>query len=309
MSERKPLFSGDIQNPPKQESRKPLFADSVEKVFPAHKPLFESCPDPTPKRKEGPIFKDAVIRRRVEVTLDDLRKYSNDDTILKKSMQQILETNIDDLCLKYVLDWGSDIQKAHAELIDEILNISTSPQLTSAKNTIIQIIQQLSEMDVEDVMKKSWLQSKESKIDKMKVAVTHLKQDAGSLSANELVNVHDKVEKIKKLLDKVKSVIEPYIITCSFYSEHQKDGFPNHLYISRLQSLLSTKLGIDNDKRTADHLGSAIISIVDTINNVMRNEIPLWCSNFSAVVVGSMDIQTLKQSQEKILQKLQQSIK
>lgn len=292
-------------------------------------PLFDSCPDPQPaperkslfsdapalsgvveiKNRNSALFGDSKIRKRIEISLNDLQKYSQDQGVLQQSLKQILETNVDELCLTYVLNWGEDLQKRYTQQLQAILDLSTHIWISDAKTTINGLIEKLGELEPEDITKKSWFSSKEDRIDKMKTEMQGLQSKGMGIETRNLVSLHDAALDIKTVLNKISQQLEPYIITCQFFAEYVKDDFPNHLYISRLQSLLTTKLGIQSDVQTTELLMTTILNLVDGVNNVIRTEIPMWISNFSAVVVGSFDINQLKQSQDKILQKLKQTVK
>lgn len=263
----------------------------------------------TPKgeKPSGPksILSGATIRKRIEATIEQLRKYNEPDNVLKIAQQQIRETNVDELCLKYVLDWGADLQKKHALHLEEMISISTSPVLTEVKTKMGSLIQLMGGIDVENATKDSLFKSKEKKVAKLLEVLKELKGEASNLSVDVVMNLHQNGTELKKNFQGLSSSINPFIVTCSFFSEYEKDDFPKELYITRLSSLLSTKMALGNDVKTMDALLETIVRIVDVVNNIIRNELPTWISNLSAVLAGNVsDITTIQTNQNNITSKL-----
>lgn len=266
----------------------------------------------TPKPTAAPksVLGNGKVRRRVEVELDDLRKYHNSVEILKKSRQQILETNLDELCLKYVLDWGSSLQKTHADYIQGIMQLSTAKSLELSKGLLAQIINSLGELDVVDATKDSWFKSKEKKVDNLMGEVKELQAKVNSLEshADNVMELHDLGVELKTHYKNLIEQIQPYIVSCSFFSEHEKDGFPKELYISRLSSLLSTEASIRNDVQLLESLLKSYLTLVETMNSIIRNELPMWCSNLVAVLTGKVaDIASVQANKNSIIEKLKKT--
>lgn len=275
---------------------KSLFDCSV----PSGTPLFEA---PTRVRAAS-IFSDAKIRKRIDIGVEELRHFHPDVSVLKKAHQQIIQTNVSELCYEFVLNWGADLQKKYADILQSIMELSNHPDILGIKNSVATIIQRLHDLDLVSLNKKSWFTSKEDRIRKMMEEAISLRDVSSLLDPKPLFDLHKANKTIDDTLTKISEEMESYIVTCRFFSAYEKDDFPKELYIGRLSSLLSTKASINNDKQTINLMGNTLLHLIDVANNIARNEIPSWCSNFNSVIAGTMDIDQLHQSKESILSKL-----
>lgn len=309
----KNLFANQTQVPIVEPTPKSLFP-AVSGVYVVPQDTFVvksilASVQPKGEKPTGPksLLSGAKVRNRIEATIEQLRKYNEPDNVLKIAQQQIRETNTDELCLKYVLDWGADLQKEHADSLEKMMTISTSPFLSSVKTTMGILVQAMGEIDVADATKDSLFRSKEKKVAKLMAVLNQLKSDADRLlTTSQLVmDLHTLSGQLKKTFIDLGSKINPFIVTCSFFSEYEKDNFPKELYITRLSSLLSTKLSVGNDVKTMETISQTIVNIVDVINNILRNELPTWISNLNAVLAGNVaDLSTVQTTQTKIANKL-----
>ncbi len=269
-----------------------------------------SNPTKNPK-PTGPksLLANATIRNRIEVSLEDLRKYNASDAILEKAKQQIAMTNVDELCLKYVLDWGSELQETHSKHLQEMMSLSTVDILGKTKTTIGELVQKMNELDVIGAMKDSWYKSKEKKVAELVTELKNLKTLADTLRADYLLDIHERADIMKDELTQLRGELDPFIITCSFFSEYEKDNFPKELYISRLSSLLATKASIGNDLVTIAVIISTYLVLIETINSIVRNEIPMWISNLTSVLSGNAaDLTTIQATKTNIIDKLTKTL-
>lgn len=261
-------------------------------------------PKPTGPRT---LLVDAKIRKRIDVVIEDLQKFGENAAVdvLKKSQQQILQTNIDELCLKYVLNWGSELQETHSRHLQEMMSLSTVPVLGETKSTIGSIIQKMNELDVVGAMKDSWYKSKDKKIAELQAELKILQAEAATLKPDYLLDIHERGEIMKDELKQLKADLDPYIITCSFFAAYKRDDFPSELYVSRLSSLLATKASIGNDLITIDSIIGTYLMLIETINSIIRNELPMWMSNLSSVLSGNAaDITSIQTTKTNIINKL-----
>jgi len=290
-----------------------LFDEVIEKDLKRTEEIKTMLTDLVPKGEKptGPktLLQDAKIRKRIDVTLEQLRKYNEDVKVIKVSQQQILETNIDELCLKYVLDWGSHLQSGHSLHLRELMAFSTADALSMAKSLIGELVQSMSELDVTKATKDSWFKSKEKKADELKDKLTELQDTAKKLRCDWLLSLHGEATELKKKLNALRNEMEPYIVTCSFFAEHDKDGFPKELYLTRLSSLLSTKASIGNDLLTMDAILATYVAVIETVNSIIRNELPMWISNFASVLSGNAaDLTSLQTTKTNIINKLTKAL-
>lgn len=259
------------------------------------------------EKPTGPktLLQDAKIRKRIDVTPEQLRKYTEDVKVIKVSQQQILETNIDELCLKYVLDWGAYLQTRHSLHLGELMAFSTADALSMAKTLIGELVQSMGELDVVKATKDSWFKSKEKKADELKDKLEGLQDTAKKLRCDWLLSLHGEAMEVKKKLEALRNEMEPFIVTCSFFAEYDKDGFPKELYLTRLSSLLSTKASIGNDILTMDAILATYVAVIETVNSIIRNELPMWISNFASVLSGNAaDLTSLQTTKTNIINKL-----
>lgn len=255
------------------------------------------------------LLQGAKIRKRIDVTVEQLRKYSEVVNVLKVSQQQILETNLDELNLRYVLDWGSGLQLQHSGYLQDLMNLSTAIALVESKTKLGQLVQSMGELDVQDATKDSWFKSKEKKVQAFMEKLKELQRVSRELRPDWLLSLHEEGMEVKKRLGELKTQLDPFIVTCSFFSEYDKDGFPKELYLTRLSSLLGTKASIGNDIATLDAILSTYVTVIETINSIVRNELPMWISNLSSVLSGNAaDLTSLQTTKNNILTKLKQTL-
>jgi hypothetical protein len=288
---------GDTQIKEKPIDLRPssIFSSTVEK---------KEKPISTPGRV---LFGDAKIRKRIEVTLDELEKYSQDKSVLLKSQQQILQTNVDELCMKYVLSWGEAIQEKNSDILNRIFSLVNSDKILQIKNEIGQLVDHLNSCE----LKKSGLfRSKESILESNnnKIIEIQAKSTLISQSLRFAESALEETQKINKEIDKQLIEIEPYIVTCSFFANYEKDDFPKELYISRLASLLQTKINFNSSKVAANTFYQTLVNLIDVANNTIKNEIPSWISNFLLFLTQDKSdatlLELLQQQKQTLINKL-----
>lgn len=296
------------RNPPTPPVRpKSLFDNATPAVSGVYIPATIVVNGTRNDKPTGPktLLTDAKIRKRIDVTIDQLRKYGEDVNVLKLSQQQIFQTNVDELCLNYVLDWGAHIQTGHSLLLQEVMALTTAPALLESKTLIGSIIHEMSSIDIMNATKDSWFKKKETKAANLMDKLKELKDIANKFRVDWLLSLHKEGTQMKTKYANLIKEISPYIITCSFFSEYDKDDFPKELYVTRLSSLLSTKASLGNDVSILDSILTTYVNVIETINSIVRNELPLWISNLTAVLAGNAsDLTQIQLTQSKITNKL-----
>jgi hypothetical protein len=249
------------------------------------------------------LFGDTQIK---EKTIE-LGKYSQDKSVLLKSQQQILQTNVDELCMKYVLNWGEIIQEKNSAILSRIFSLVNSDKILQIKNEIGQLVDHLNSCE----LKKSGLfRSKESVLESNnnKIIEIEAKSILISQSLRFAESALEEIQKINKEIDEQLIEIEPYIVTCSFFANYDKNGFPKELYISKLASLLQTKINFNSSKVAAETFYQTLVNLIDVANNTVKNEIPSWISNFLLFLTQDKSdatlLESLQQQKEKLINKL-----
>ena len=300
----KPLFT----NKPLNEEQKP-----ITKIT----PLFGGS---TPakvidKTQVAPkvMFGDSKIRKRIEVNIEELRKYNKDETIIKEAHYQIVTTNVDELNYEFVLNWGAAIQVEHQNILDTLLNSALDTESNNAKSGILKIIDLINSIDFDSLHKTGlFTASKESKLAKINAIMAEVRGVSSGLSARV-----DGLKAIWKgiitLEDKIKLLsvkLEPYVISCDFFANYTKENFPSELFITRLTSLMSTKFTLIQNLQQQDILEKSAYNLIDAIQGTIRTEIPMWQNNYLNALTtgGESGMVKVNQERESIVSKLKNLI-
>lgn len=299
----KPLFT----NNPVSKAQE----NNINKV----NPLFGgSTPAKVVDKTVGPkvMFGGSKIRKRIELKIEDL-KYNATPEHIKEAHQLIISTNVDDINYEYVLNWGAEIQRKHQEVLDYLLNTALDKEATAAKGEILKLIQLINGVDFEAFNKTGLFQgSKESKLAKMKDLIGQV-QSVSSGLLTRLDSLKADWRTLTKVDEKIKQLsveLEPFIISCDFFSNYTKDNFPTALFLSRLTSLMSTKVTLLQNLQQQEMFERDSITLIDAIQGTIRTEIPMWQNNYINVLTNGSGggIVGIQQEKETILSKLKKII-
>lgn len=287
----KSLFGGGVKTP--VETKKSIFDTPIEKKIRPVSILGSS------------LLSGAKIRKRIEVTIEDLKKYNSDLKILAAARQQIISTNVDELNLQFVLEWGSEIQNSHSGILQKTLACVSDINISAAKNRIGQIVDLINSVSLK---KPGMFTSKEKHKENLMQKIQDITTAAAFLTSlvPNLFNLKKSVDSINKEIEELDYKIESYIITCSFFAEYEKDNFPTELYVSRLSSLLATKAAFQANKINNQSFSNTLITMIDALQNTVQTEIPLWqtnCINYLTNEDASCSV-SFEEQKNKLLQKL-----
>lgn len=257
----------------------------------------QSLPAKTVIKTGTPLFGNSKIRNRIEVSINELKEYSNNPLFLSQARQQILMTNVDELCMEFVLRWGEDLQSKYKSILEETLSFISSDCIKNSKTLIGQVVDLLNSVN----FKKNkfsfitdWLGEKDITAPLSEVC----KKLESYIPA--IFEIQKKVKNIDCEISKIADSLEPYIITSSFFSKYTKDGFPNELFISRLSSLLTTQNSIRASKISNDIFSKSLLSLISVIQDTTKTEIPLWLSNYIQYLTNPQNAAILEEQKTKI---------
>lgn len=284
----KSLFdgAGPASQPNKVQPPPSLFGTSVPCISGTWAPNTSTTNEPKS------LFSGGVKRKRIEVDISDLEKFSDVKNVLEKSKEQILTTNVDELNITYVLNWGASLQERHAELLEKMMTLVNHPDILSAKTSLLRLLKMIDDIDVKNVFKKSLFTSKDDKRKIVLLKLEELKILSDSMRKHTKLALDDIRKLSEELITDIRLIstsLEPYIVTCQFFSEYQKDDFPKELYISRLYSLLSTKTDLVQNEVVRSNFNKTIINLMEIVQNVCLTDIPKWYSNYLNLIASDSD--------------------
>lgn len=272
-------------------------------------PLFSNS---APVKKENgprPLFSNATVRKRIEVKVEDLAKYSQDNDAIKVALQLILSTHVEKITHKEVLEWGAQIQKNHSELLESIFTIFNSPLIKKTKGhftVIVECLQKTAPPAKEKNLFGKLMDAITPDDVKMDVALLEMDKHIKELerSQPELYGIKKQLDSLISELNRFNKELEPLIISCSFFGDYQKDDFPYQLFLSRLSSLLSAKGTIATNLQQVKLFNDNVSNFIDSLSNVLLTDIPMWKTNYLTSLTNGGELP----SSENILQKLQNNL-
>lgn len=308
----KRLFDSDLKQPAKSESNpKPLFDKGFFPVL-TTQPLFPNSKPATPKT-EGPriLFADSKVRKRIEVALADLDYPTATREALQAAHTLIVTTNIDEINYEYVLNWGAEPQEEHGKVLKVLLDSAIERESGLVKKWLLEMIALIQSIDLEGLGKTGlFAASKETKLKKLQDTCDKVRMLAGSLN-NELPGLktaYRGIDGLEATLNQISIKLEPYVISCHFFSRYTKTGFPNALFIGRLTSLMSTKTTIVANHQQRTLLEDTALALIETIQDTIRTEVPLWMNSLLTGLTSNISPSMMKGNQDNLLSKLKRAI-
>ena len=296
MSTTKSIFD----NFPKKTEEKKAVSIFANPIFKA-----ESKPYTGPK----PLFENSKVRNRIMVSVEDLKKFSTDLESIEIAQKQILMTNADEIFLEYVLNWGSEIQKLYTQSLENFSSIATRQEISEIKNLICGIVGVLNKIvEPTNAIIKSLIKYLSQEYNTPAQYQQEIKEFCNKFDAllPSLVEIRKETAFLTKQTNDLLKGLEPYIITCSFFSEYSKDNFPQQLYISRLSSLLSTRIGLIQNIAIQNTFLMNLVDLTENVNNVIANDVPAWLTCYFSNLNNKDSPETfdIRKKQQTILEKL-----
>lgn len=229
------------------------------------------------------IFSSRVVRKRIPVQLSDLDRCTGSLSDKKKAIDIILQTNVDNLKIDYVMSIGGVQQEAHKTIAEKCLMLSSHTLLKRCQDGVLTLI---------DLLEKTVHPSKagflaklggaseasfEQNLNQIKVLSKQLQSLGDAL--NDLLK---ECKEIYKEIDRLITDLAPFVISCEFFGEYTKEDFPSHLFLSRLTGLLTTINSARHNTLQVKTLEQSIIHLIDTIVHVVLTDLPQWlthCTN------------------------------
>jgi hypothetical protein len=319
-----PTARGNLDVHKPSISPKPLFEKSVvtdedkaayTKAFPSAAPLFADSrivkQDKSKQNLPKVMFTDSKIRKRIEISLSDLATYDGSEEVKREAHQLILTTNVDELSVEYVLNWGGAAQIEHKGVLQSLLDLALERETTVTKNIILRLIDLLNSIDFDDLNKSSLFTSKESKMKKASAVLKSVNTVSVELldRVGILKAAYSSIRGIKKKLEAIERAIAPWVISCDFFSKYVKDNFPTDLFLSRLTSLMSTQVAIIQNKQQQQFLEKQAITLIESIESIVQTDAMLWQNAFlTAITTATFDPITLQTQRDSIVSKLKNTV-
>ena len=246
-----------------------------------------------------PMFVTATVRKRIEVNIGDLSKFSTNAQVQRDALSLINQTNVDKLKIDVVMEIGQPQQMRHQEVAQRIMGLSTHAAIAECKTNTLILIDEIKDCVHPDSQtgllarigfaKKTTQPEFDSKVTNITVLSKKLHGDAQALQ-----DLLIQSKRIQEEIEEIKLELDPIIVHCQFFSEYDKDNFPQGLYIARLTGLLTTFSTLSHNTIQLKAFEESVLQLIDTILQTTLTDIPLWLTNCND--------QTQKQS---ILTKLQ----
>lgn len=256
------------------------------------------------------MFADSKVRKRIDVQLSDLSYPGASPVTLKAAHQIIQFTNQDDLNYEFVLGWGAEPQIAHEALLQRLLNSAVEKEAGAAKSGVLGIVGLLESIDLEGLHKTGIFQSRESKLAKLNDTLSKVRV-AGNALVSQLPTLKQSLSSIDGMEREFLAIqerLEPYIISCDFFTRYQQPGFPNELFVGRLSSLLNTKVTIQSNLQQRAILEQAALNLVTTIQDTIRTDIPSWLSAVIGCLTSGHQSGTLALDRSTLISKLKSTL-
>lgn len=121
------------------------------KLVPAEKKSASVIPDTGMRAgsvAKQPTSMPGVARKRIPVTIQDLQRIAPGDApdVLRRALQLILETNLEEMTPARVMQWGEDLQAVYAKCADDFLELVQKPEFTEATKQVSRLMTILSEI-------------------------------------------------------------------------------------------------------------------------------------------------------------------
>lgn len=272
----------------KVDSGKNISASGKGAIFGAQKnggSIFAAA-QPAKKVEAGktPMFVTATVRKRIEVNIGDLSKFSTNTQVQRDALSLINQTNVDKLKIEVVMEIGQPQQMRHQKIAEKTMQLTMHPAVALCKSDTSILIDEINDCVHPDSQtgllarigfaKKTTQPEFESKVVRITVLSKKLHGEAQALQ--DLIN---ESAKLRAEIEEIKLELDPIIVHCQFFSEYDKDNFPQGLYIARLTGLLTTFHTLSQNTIQLKAFEESLIQLIDTILQTTLTDIPLWLTN------------------------------
>ena len=264
-----------FDQPAPEKKAEPIKATSMFGASVAVKPL---------EKGKTVLFNTSVGLSQIDVKDTDLIKFSDSKDVRRKAIAFILQTNINNPKLEYVMSIGQPEQERHRIIAETCMKLSVHDTLKACQSKLTDLIKLVTE--TEHPSQQNGILSKfsafrENAEEKFQNNLTKIKAVSSELStlSGGLQTLIQTGKKVIVEINKLAADLEPIIISCQFFSEYEKGDFPNNLYVSRLTGLLTTRLSLNQNTIQLQSLEQNTIGLIDTIAQVVLTDIPQWMTN------------------------------
>jgi hypothetical protein len=230
------------------------------------------------------LLSGSVVRKRIDVSLEDLDSFSSDLAVKKQALKMILEINLDNLKPEFVLTVGQEFQENHKSITEKCFSTINSPVIQDIRKQLSILLEYIEEAEHPSsqnavLAKIGFLKEKAEK--SFSDSLDKIKEISNDLSRyqSDLADYLAFCGTTKNLLNSLQSSMTPVIVMCEFFSGYQKDNFPKELFISRLTALLTTTNSINSNILQIELFKDSVISLKETISQSILTDIPMWLSN------------------------------
>ncbi len=283
-------------------------------LFSSGKQASQATPQPGAPPAVTPkvVLHDPTIRRRLTVTEYELRStlgaLSEQETI-RKALEQIRVTNLDDGRDDKFVNWGVPSQRTLSQLLDQEMHLVQSPALVSSRQEMADMFAILKRITVpqqrplsragmlariaEKVRKTDLPSNFDVEYAKLQLVTSHLEARLPELRA--LGEAARKlVEDTKALEGDVEATIIAgrYLVYCVRSGRYSGDGLSVRLeeqmkiLDQRVESLSSTAATLKMNVVQREFLVATITHLVDCVQNTLLVDIPAWRTNYMCVLAA-----------------------
>lgn len=256
---------------------------------------------PVTPQARGPTVIPGVQRRRVEVSLSDLRKLSSHATeeALTRALRLLETVVVEKLTDRKAILWGHDLQQGYSGLVTETLQLSQADVLvrvTGYLNRMMQILEAINLQGVcgfadTDVVTQ-YFRKGGGKIDspqELEAARAELDQLLGLLSAafDQLLGLKEKLELQSSRIDELGIEVEAAALAAQFLASQLQSTRTDHAqrFTERSMSLTATLAQIRGSSSMREIQIEQPLRLIGAIQNVALVTLPGWIGSIASLTV------------------------
>ncbi len=255
---------------------------------------------PSPKAR-GPTVIPGVQRRRIEVTLSDLRKLSPQATgeVLERALHLLEVVVVERLTDRKAILWGHDLQQGYSGLVSETLTLSQDTMLVKVTGYLNRMMTILSSIDIYGICNiedegsiTQFFRRGGAKIDtpqEFESARAELDQLLGLMSAGleELLKLKEKLDSHSSSIDEFGDEVEASALAALFLSTYLQGTQPGltQRFTERSMSLTATLAQIRGSSSIRTIQIEQPLSLISSIQNVALVLLPGWIGSVAALTV------------------------
>ncbi len=212
--------------------------------------------------QRGPTQIPGVQRKRLAVTIADLTATNpaSSEDALRRSLEILLETNLDEATDRTIVLWGHDLQKRYGQLVSECVTLSESEAITKTNRDIARVLEILESIDLQKIFGSSdglvskFLSKRSSKVDsldeleKVRVELQQL-LDLFNQRLDALLDLRVRLDETSSSISKIGVEVEAAAIAAVYLGEYLGDKHPDKVssaqrFADRAMSLTQTLIQI-----------------------------------------------------------------